>query len=144
MKLASWNCRGFGSRIKEESLKDLIRMSNPEIFLIQETKMEEQDFLQASKAFWKKGQGIVVSTRGALGGLGTFWDTLKYDLISSEACMHWVFTSLLHKETGRLVSLFNLYVPVLSSEKRNCWDLIKSFLNSNELENIIIGGGVLM
>jgi exonuclease III len=140
MKLASWNCRGFGSRIKEEALKDLIRMSNPEILLIQETNMEEQDFLQASKSFWRKGQGIAVSARGASGGLGTFWETSKYDLISSEACMHWVFTSLLHKEMGRLVSLFNLYVPVLFSEKRNCWDLVKAFLNSNKMENIIIGG----
>ena len=140
MKLASYNCRGFGRRIKEEALKDLIRMSNPKILLIQETKMEQQDFLQESKAFWRKGQGIAISARGASGGLGTFWDTSKYDLISSEACMHWVFTSLLHKEMGRLVSLFNLYVPVLFSEKRNCWDLVKAFLNSNKMENIIIRG----
>jgi exonuclease III len=56
MKLASWNCRGFGSRVKEEALKNLIRMSNPEILLIQETKMEEQDFLQASKASGEKAR----------------------------------------------------------------------------------------
>lgn len=88
----------------------------------------------------EKSQGITVSARGASGGLGTLWDTVKYDLISFEACMHWIFTSLLHKETGRLVSLFNLYVLVLLGEKRNCWDSIKEFLLSNDLENIIIGG----
>jgi hypothetical protein len=75
-------------------------MSNPEILLIQETNMEEHDFLHTSKSFWRKGQGITVSARGASGGLGTFWDTSKYELISSKICMHWVFTSLLHKELG--------------------------------------------
>jgi exonuclease III len=40
MKLTSWNCRGFGSKNKEEALKDIIRSSNSEILLIQETKME--------------------------------------------------------------------------------------------------------
>jgi hypothetical protein len=102
--------------------------------------MEEQDFLQASKSFWRKGQGIAISARGALGGPGTFWDASKYDLISSEACIHLVFTSLLHKETCRLVSIFNLYVPVLFSKKRNGWDLVKAFLNTNKPDNIIIGG----
>ena len=140
MKLTSWNCGGFSSKIKEEALKDIIKMSKTEILLIQETKMEEQDFLQATKSLWKKIQGIAVSARGTSVGLGTLWDTVKYDLISSEACMHWIFTSLIHKETGRLVSLFNLYVPVLLNEKRNFWDSIKDFLLSNDLENIIIGG----
>jgi exonuclease III len=115
-------------------------MSKIEILLIQETKMEEQDFLQASKSLWKKCQGIEVSARGSLGGLGTLWDTMKYDLIRIETGMHWIYTSLLHKETGRLVSLFNLYVLVMLNEKRNCWDSIKDFLLSNDLENIIIGG----
>ena len=63
-------------------------MSNLEILLIQETKMEEQDFLQARKALWRKGQGIVVSARGASGGLGTFWGDSKYDLIATKTCMH--------------------------------------------------------
>ena len=50
MKLTSWNCRGFSSRIKEEALKDIIRHSKSEILLVQETKMEEQDFLNTTKA----------------------------------------------------------------------------------------------
>jgi exonuclease III len=41
MKLASWNCRGFGRKVKEEALRNIIRMSNPEILLIQKTNIEE-------------------------------------------------------------------------------------------------------
>ena len=54
MQFVSWNCRGMGSKTKEEAIKDLVRMNSLEILLIQETKMEEPETIQASKKFWKK------------------------------------------------------------------------------------------
>ena len=117
MKYVSWNCRGLGSNLKEESLKDIVRLYKPEVLLIQETKLEGVVLLQASKVFWKKGQGKAVSARGAPGGIATCWDTSKFKLTSEESNMHWIFTKLLHKESGHQVSLFNLYVPVSFSEK---------------------------
>eukprot|EP00253_Pinus_taeda_P005952 PITA_05952 len=57
MKYVSWNCRGLGSKLKEEALKDIVRIHSPEILLIQETKMEDKLLLQASKTFWRKGPG---------------------------------------------------------------------------------------
>ena len=71
MKVVSWNCRGMGSRTKEEAIRSLIRIESPDILLIQETKMEDSVFLQASKKIWNKSGAKAVSTRGALGGLGT-------------------------------------------------------------------------
>ena len=103
---------------KEEALKDLIRIHNPEILLVQETKMEETSILQVGKKFWKKGPGIANNSRGASGGISTFWDSSLYDLEAEEHEMHWVFSKLIHKPSGRMVSLFNLYVPVLISEKK--------------------------
>jgi len=47
-------------------------MEMPEILLIREMKLEENDLLQESKTFWKKGKGKTVSTRGASGGIDTF------------------------------------------------------------------------
>ena len=112
MKYVSWNCRGLGSKLKEEALKDIVRMYSPEILLIQETKLEDLLLLQASKVFWHKGQGSVVSARGASEGIASFWDSSKYDLIHEECCPHWLLTKLLHKESGHQVSMFNLYAPV--------------------------------
>lgn len=88
MRLTSWNCRGFNSRIKEEALKDIIKTSNSEILLIQETKMEEQDFLNITTTVWKTNKGIAESARGASGGIGTLWNHTKYDLIKYETCKH--------------------------------------------------------
>ena len=92
MQFVSWNCRGLGSNSKEEVVKDLVRMSSPEILLIQETKMEEPETIQASKKFWKKGEGRAVSARGASGGLATFWNSTTLDLLEGYSTIHWLFT----------------------------------------------------
>ena len=54
MIVLSWNCRALGSKSKEESLRDLIRVEKPTIILIQETKLEEVEELQIGKNIWKK------------------------------------------------------------------------------------------
>ena len=115
-------------------------MSKPEILLIQETKLEDCVLLQVSNLFWKKGQGKAVSARGALGGIPTFWVNSVFDLLEEESYMHWLFTKLLHKISGLQVSLFNLYVPAMFSEKRSCWDSIKTFLTLHNPENVILAG----
>ena len=118
MKVVSWNCRGLGSNKKIEAMKDLIRMSNPEILLIQETKLEQSGFLYVSQFFWKRGEGATMSARGASGGLGTLWNSIKFDLVHSSSCTHWIPTRLRHKESRHLVSILNLYVPVLFQKRR--------------------------
>jgi exonuclease III len=81
MQIVSWNCRGLSSKNKEEALRDLTRLARPEVLLIQETKLEEEDLLRASNLFWKKGPAQAVSARGASGGIATLWDSSKFDLI---------------------------------------------------------------
>jgi len=54
--------------------------------------------------------------------------------------MHWIHTKLLHKDSGNLVSLFNIYVPQHIEEKKNCWETLQDFLQKTDLENIILGG----
>ena len=54
-------------------MRDLIRISGPDILLIQETKMEEESFLQSAHLFWKSGKGLAKSAGGTSGGIGTLW-----------------------------------------------------------------------
>lgn len=61
MKIISWNCRGMGSKIKEEAIRNLIRIEASDILLLQETKMEDSDFLHSSKKIWNKSKATVVS-----------------------------------------------------------------------------------
>ena len=81
MKIVSWNYRGMGSRIKEKSIRSLIRTEAPDILLIQETNLEESTFLQVSKKLWNKCEVKAISARGASGGLGILWNARKFTFV---------------------------------------------------------------
>ena len=78
----------MGNKVKEEAMRSLIRIETPDILLIRETKMEDKYFLQISKKFWNKGGGLVVSARGASGGLGSLWNIIKYSLVTETLNSH--------------------------------------------------------
>ena len=120
MRIISWNCRGLGSKGKEEAMLDLISLHHPNILLIQETKLEEIAFLQTSKKFWKKKGAAALSSRGASGGIGTLWDERKFEAIVIKNSTHWILIVLKHKDTNFLVSIVNLYAPNSYSEKIEC------------------------
>ena len=73
MQIVSWNCRGLGNTIKDEALKDLIRLVPSKILLLQETKIEEEALLRLSKTKWKLNAAKAISVRGTSGGLTTLW-----------------------------------------------------------------------
>ena len=81
MKVLSWNYRGLGSKIKEEATSYLTSLHQPDIFLIQETKMEEAAFLHVSQKFWKNKGKDAISSRGASGGIGTLWNDKNFDVV---------------------------------------------------------------
>ena len=87
----------------------LIRLAQPDIFLIQETKMGKGTFLQASANFWNKGGRTIVISRGSSKGIGTLWDGHKYDFIETKQIQHWILTTLLQKDSNTQVRLFNIY-----------------------------------
>jgi len=70
MNIVSWNCKGLGSKQKEEEIRSLIRLETPDILLIRETKLEEKSFLQVNRNLRRKSGGQAVSARGASRGMG--------------------------------------------------------------------------
>ena len=139
MKTISWNCRGLGSKGKEEAMLDLISLHHPDILLIQETKLEETAFLQTSKKFWKKKGAAALSSRGASGGIGTLWDDRKFEAMVIKNSTHWILTVLKQIDTNTLVSIINIYAPNSYNEKINCWTLLREERN-NLQGNIILAG----
>eukprot|EP00253_Pinus_taeda_P008466 PITA_08466 len=130
----------MGSKVKEEATRSLIRREAPDILLIQETKMEDKEFLQISKKIWKGSSGHAVSALGASRGLGSLWNPLKYRLVSDLHNTHWLFLKLQPLDSGEAVNLFNVYVPTNIEEKRECWDSIRQLSESENLENVIVAG----
>ena len=139
MKVLSWNCRGLSSKSKEEAMMDLVSLHQPDIFLIQETKMEEAAFLQVSTKFWKKQGKAAISSRGASGGIETLWDDKKFEAIDIKYSSNWILTLLRQKDTNTLVRIFNIYAPNSYADKKKCWNLLREE-RSNQHGNVILGG----
>ena len=118
MKAVSWNCRGLGSKKKEEAMKDLLHISTPQILLVQETKMEEAAILQDGKKFWKKGPRMANNSRGASGGIATFWDTNLYHLEAKARELHWVFTKTYPQSLWAFCKSFQSLCSCLTIEKK--------------------------
>ena len=62
-----------------EAIKDIINYERIDILLLQETKMSDVEVLALSHWFWTKNQGNAISSKGALGGIATFFSS-KYEI----------------------------------------------------------------
>ena len=61
--------------------------------------MEEEDFLHTSQMLWNNNEGIARNAQGALGGIGTLWKKVSYELVQSTSHMHWILSTMHHKES---------------------------------------------
>jgi exonuclease III len=138
MRIVSWNCRGLGNPSKVEAVKDLLKNESPEILMLQETKIEGETLIEIIKLKWKKNVGKAMRKRGSSGGLATLWSKDKFHLESYFETQHWIHTKLQNYSSKITFSLFNLYVPILSTENEYCWQTLSVFLENQLHTNIII------
>ena len=94
-------------------------MTLPDILLIQEKKFEEKDFLDPSIHLCNKEKILVLNSRGTSGGIKTLWDDTKIDMLLSQSTKHWILTQFLHKYSGKMVSLFNVYVSMALEDNKD-------------------------
>ena len=87
--------------------------------------------------FWKNSKGIARSAHGASGGIGTLWKNASFELVQSTSHTHWILSILHHKESGSQVSILNVYVLALLSEKKR---RIQESLASQRPVNLILAG----
>ena len=81
----------MGRAKKVEAIKDIIKSERLDIVLIQETKMSDVEVLALSQHFWTNNQGNTISSRGALGGISTFFSS-KYEIKNVKENQHWILT----------------------------------------------------
>ena len=57
-----------------EDIKNMIKYDKPDTLMIQETKMVEEGVMGVSQLHWKNYQGKAISSKGASGGIATFYN----------------------------------------------------------------------
>eukprot|EP00253_Pinus_taeda_P021443 PITA_21443 len=103
----------MGSSLKTNAVRDLLKLEQQDLLLIQETKISDQDFQNHTKRS-KHYSGTAISTTGASGGIGTIWNKNKWELINQNSHNWW----------GQSLS----------------WDSITTDLQSVQGRNIFLGG----
>ena len=63
-----------------------------------------------------------------------------FQLKSSFATQHWIYTNLLQLPSKISLDLFNLYVPINFLENKDCWNSLSDFLEIYAPQNIILAG----
>jgi exonuclease III len=124
MHVVSWNCRDLGNLSKAEVVKGPLKNESLEILMLQETKIEEETLLEINKLKWKKNARKSMSARGSSGSLANLWSDDKFHLERSFETQHWIFTKLHHYSSNITFSLFDIYVPVLYAENKECWQTL--------------------
>jgi len=101
--------------------------------------LEDSRFLARVPSLWRQRKGVAYSSRGASGGIGTLWDEENLDLLQSRVEQHWILTIFLHKNSGDLVNLFNIYVPLHLEAKKEYWETLCSISKEIPLEKFWLG-----
>jgi exonuclease III len=74
MKIITWNIRGLNGRSKQRTLRDNIRVENPDILLLQETKCVGDEAEDIFQRCWRTCNSIHTDSNGVAGGLAILWN----------------------------------------------------------------------
>ena len=137
MKAVSWNCRGLGRENKVEAIRNIIKTERPDILLLQEKKMSYVEVLALSQHFWTINQGFAINSRGASGGITTFFAS-KYEIKTIKQNRHWLLSEFKEKDDTNISYVCNVYGPTHSRDKKNFWNSLASLKEEMEGKEIII------
>lgn len=86
MRVISWDIRGLNAPSKQRLIFNLRIESKPNILLLQETKIEEQNTVAIVHKVWKDVEFSANPSSGASGGLLCLWykDSIRYHFILSK------------------------------------------------------------
>jgi exonuclease III len=77
MKIITWNIRGINGISKQSNRQDNIRVENPNILLLQETKCFWEEVEEIFWRCWRVCNSIHTDSNGVAGGLQILWNPTK-------------------------------------------------------------------
>lgn len=139
MKIASFNIRGLGGRVKKTAMRDLVVKEKLDFVCIQETKLEYVD-QRLARILWGSTEcnWVFSGSVGASGGLCCIWDSTVF-----ERQELWAENGLLGVTglwKGRKVHIVNVYAPNSLAGKKEVWSQIVEKMRGKEDENWCICG----
>ncbi|XP_075665228.1 uncharacterized protein LOC142634864 [Castanea sativa] len=137
MSLFSWNCRGLGNPLIVNALKKAIRIEDPTIVFLMETKLDE-DWMTIVRNQCGFKQSFIVPSVGLSGGLALFWkceiniDVFKSSLSHIDAVVD-------GGDKFGLCHLSDFYGNPDTSLRTHSWNLLKELCGLSQLPWLVVG-----
>ena len=137
MNLLSWNYRGFGNPCIVNALKEMIRLEDPKIVFLMETKLDRDWMVNVCDRCGFK-QGLIVPSRGNSGGLALFWkDDVHVNVIKYSPSQ--IDAEVNSGEGFGWRHLTRFYGNLETSKMDECWALLKYLSGISQLPWMVIG-----
>lgn len=140
MNVLSVNIRGLGGEEKSPWIRSLRLVNEIGFIMLQETQFSSLDGMDISR-FWGNGEFSYewVGATGRSGGLLSLWDPRRFTLVSVEKHRYYLCTRGVLKETGKSITLINVYSPQKLVDKRLLWTELERIIVQDQ-EYWIVGG----
>lgn len=84
MKIISWNVRGLGARPKRALIKDLLSRENPDLVILQESKLTKVDRGMIKSVWSSRHVGwVTLEAMGSVGGILIMWKESCIEVVDS-------------------------------------------------------------
>ena len=136
MSLLSWNCRGLGNPQTVNTLKKVIRLEDPNLVFLMETK-SDKEWVKIVRDQCGFKDSYVVPSDGLKGGLALFWKSdIKVDVLNSSLS----FIDALIKGGDRIGCwhLTGFYGHPETSQRVESWRLLNSLRDVSQLPWLVI------
>lgn len=137
MKVLSWNCQGFKSKVTRDHLHHLITLHNPDIVFVSETKINDHRILKLSRAYNFPNTCYVPSI-GETGGLLLLWKYgFKLDIVNSSINM--IHAIILNDPSISEWFLTYMYGTPYKEQQDEQRDYIKDLSKSVNILWVVVG-----
>ncbi|CAM8929085.1 unnamed protein product [Rhodiola kirilowii] len=134
MSCLSWNCRGLGGAATVRSLANLVRIYNPSMVGVMETKADTKRMEYVQKHLGFKF-GLSVERRGKSGGLALWWKDSINVVVQSYSDYH--IDAIVEEETPFRVTLF--YGHPVTNRRAETWNLLRTLRGALDLPWLVFG-----
>lgn len=98
----------MGNEKREKEIINSLRLHNPHIMLLQDTKIWEGEAPLKCRRIWKNYSVIASGSRGESRGLSNIWSLMFFRLVFEEKSQHSINTKLIHIPSRKIWNLFNI------------------------------------
>lgn len=140
MKIVSWNARRINSQAKQRILKRQMQKYNPDMLFLQETKCNRVIIDHLRNKLGRNFEVLEIESQGREGGLATFWDTRKYQILTAEARKNYIALEVQPTGNSKSFLCINVYDPQKLEDKISFLASLSKLIERHPDANYILGG----